>query len=103
MTDELSEYYGLDETITAVPRHLQRKFVNYSDLTDKDGSTMNEHKLSITNATSSADCSAHTSDVFVTGTKIDPVFKFSVYYTVDDLSKDEAATMPTSSRQLPAL
>lgn len=69
MTDELSEYYGLDETITAVPRHLQRKFVNYSDLTDKDGSTMNEHKLSITNATSSADCSAHTSDVFVTAQK----------------------------------
>ena len=90
VTDELSEYYGLNETITAVPRHLQRKFVNYSDLTDKDGSTMSEHKLSITNATSSADCSAHTSDVFVTGTKIDPVFKFSVYYTVDDLSKDEA-------------
>ncbi len=90
VTDELSEYYGLNETITAVPRHLQRKFVNYSDLTDEDGSTMSEHKLSITNATSSADCSAHTSDVFVTGTKIDPVFKFSVYYTVDDLSKDEA-------------
>lgn len=102
VTDELSEYYGLNETITAVPRHLQRKFVNYSDLTDKDGSTMNEHKLSITNATSYGTCgtspydNAHTqttNDLMtnkVSKEYVNPVFKFSVYYTVDDLSKDEA-------------
>ncbi len=88
--DELSEYYGLDETITEVPRHLQRKFVHYSDLDNAAEGTVSEHKLSITNATSSSDCSAHISNVFKTGTKIDPVFKFTVYYTVDDLSKDQA-------------
>lgn len=30
--EELSEYYGLGETITEVPRHLQRKFVKYGNL-----------------------------------------------------------------------
>lgn len=88
--EELSEYYGLNETLTEVPRHLQRKFVHYSALTDKDGSAESEHELSITKASSSSDCSTHTDNVFKTGTKIDPVFKFTVYYTVDDLSKDEA-------------
>lgn len=100
--DELSEYYGLNETITEVPRHLQRKFVNYSDLTDEDGSTMSEHKLSITNATSYGTCgtspydNAHTQTINdlmtnkVSKEYVNPVFKFSVYYTVDDLSKDEA-------------
>jgi hypothetical protein len=100
VTDELSEYYGLNETITAVPRHLQRKFVSYSYLSDKDGSTVPEHELSITNATSYENCfdkNYHTgtdnttsaSDIFVTtSTKVNPVFKFSVYYTVDDLSTD---------------
>ncbi len=103
--DELSEYYGLDETITEVPRHLQRKFVHYSDLDNAAEGTVSEHKLSITNATSSSDCSAHISNVFKTGTKIDPVFKFTVYYTVDDLSKDEAgndAHLFTSSSQYAA-
>lgn len=103
--DELSEYYGLDETITEVPRHLQRKFVHYSDLDNAAEGTVSEHKLSITNATSSSDCSAHISNVFKTGTKIDPVFKFTVYYTVNDLSKDEAgndAHLFTSSSQYAA-
>lgn len=30
--EELSEYYGLGETITEVPRHLQRKYVKYGNL-----------------------------------------------------------------------
>lgn len=90
VTDELSEYYGLDETITEVPRHLQRKFVQYSNLDNEAEGTVSEHKLSITNATSSSDCTVHTENVFKTGTKIDPVFKYTVYYTVDDLSKDQA-------------
>ena len=90
--DELSEYYGLGETINGVPRHLQRKFVQYNDLTDKDGSTMGSHELTMVNATDSADCT-HTSNVFVTETKVkkvNPVFKFTVWYTVSDLSTDAA-------------
>jgi len=30
--EELSEYFGLGETLTEVPRHLQRKYVKYGDL-----------------------------------------------------------------------
>ncbi len=85
--DEYSGYYGLNETITGVPRHLQRKYVNYNDLTH-NGVTSGTHSLKIGNATSSEDCSTHSSNVFVTGTKINPIFKFSVYYNVDDLTAD---------------
>lgn len=85
--DEYSGYYGLNETITGVPRHLQRKYVKYNDLTHNDV-TSGTHSLTIGNATSSEDCSTHSSDVFVTGTKINPIFKFSVYYNVDDLTAD---------------
>lgn len=83
--DEYSGYYGLNETITGVPRHLQRKYVKYNDLTH-NGVTSGTHSLTIGNATSSEDCSTHSSNVFVTGTKINPIFKFSVYYNVDDLT-----------------
>ena len=83
--DEYSGYYGLNETITGVPRHLQRKYVKYNDLTH-NGVTSGTHSLTIGNATSSEDCSTHSSDVFVTGSKINPIFKFSVYYYVDDLT-----------------
>ena len=85
--DEYSGYYGLNETITGVPRHLQRKYVKYNDLTHNDV-TSGTHSLTIGNATSSEDCSTHSSNVFVTGTKINPIFKFSVYYNVDDLTAD---------------
>ena len=85
--DEYSGYYGLNETITGVPRHLQRKYVKYNDLTH-NGVTSGTHSLTIGNATSSEDCSTHSSNVFVTGSKINPIFKFSVYYNVDDLTAD---------------
>lgn len=85
--DEYSGYYGLNETITGVPRHLQRKYVKYNDLTH-NGVTSGTHSLTIGNATSSDECSTHSSNVFVTGSKINPIFKFSVYYNVDDLTAD---------------
>ena len=85
--DEYSGYYGLNETITGVPRHLQRKYVKYNDLTH-NGVTSGTHSLTIGNATSSEGCSTHSSNVFVTGSKINPIFKFSVYYNVDDLTAD---------------
>lgn len=88
--DEYSGYYGLGEKITGIPRHLQRKYVNYADLTDKYGTTMGEHTLSEANAYNYplADCSAHSSNVFKTGTKINPIFKFTVHYTVDDQTSE---------------
>ena len=80
-TDELSEYYGLGEVINAVPRHLQRKFVKYG--------TVN-YQLTESRAYNSplATCSEHAANVFVTGTKINPVFKLNVSYKVDDVTKD---------------
>ena len=82
-TDELSEYYGLGEWITDVPRHLKRKYVRYG--------TMN-YQLIEARAYNAplADCSAHTSNVFVTGTKINPVFKFNVSYKLDDITNSKA-------------
>ncbi len=95
--DELSEYYGLDETISEVPRHLQRKFVDYSSLDNAAEGTVTIHKLSIDNADSKGTCddvnhSQTINDLMtnkVNKEYVDPVFKFTVYYTVDDLSKDE--------------
>ena len=86
--DEYSGYYGLGETITGVPRHLQRKYVMYGSLSDKNGTTMGEHFLTEGNAYNYplTECSAHSSNVFKTGTKINPVFKFSVDYSVADLT-----------------
>ena len=88
--DEYSGYYGLNETITGIPRHLMRKFVKYADLTDKYGTTTGEHVLSEANAYNSPldNCTAHSLVVFQTGTKINPIFKFSVHYTVDDLTSE---------------
>ena len=81
-TDELSEYYGLGETVTAVPRHLQRKFVKYG--------TVN-YQLSEARAYNYplSECTEHVSDVFVTGTKINPVFKLNVSYKIDDVTSDD--------------
>jgi len=74
--DELSEYYGLGETVTEVPRHLQRKYVSYS---------WSNLVLNDANKDSNADCS-HSSNTFVTPGKANWVFKRDVAYTVDDLT-----------------
>ena len=81
----------MGETITEVPRHLQRKFVSY-DWTDKT--------LTASNATS--DCNQPSGstpihqqtindlmDSPVAKEKINPVFKFDVNYTVDDDTYDK--------------
>lgn len=97
--DEYSGYYGLNETITGVPRHLQRKYVKYNDLT-LNGVTSGTHSLTIGNATSYGTCgtapytdkhSQTINDLMtnkVSKEYVDPVFKFSVYYNVDDLTAD---------------
>lgn len=74
--DELSEYFGLGETLNEVPRHLQRKFVKYTDLTyQHDGS------------------SAHTAASFPFKLEESSVYspktyKFSVDYQVNDATSD---------------
>ena len=97
--DEYSGYYGLGETITGVPRHLQRKYVRYNDLTHNE-ITSGTHNLTISNATSYGTCgtapyndkhSQTINDLMtnkVSKEYVDPVFKFSVYYNVDDLTSD---------------
>lgn len=93
--DEYSGYYGLGETITGVPRHLQRKYVRYNDLTH-NGITSGTHNLTIGNATSSGTCgttpytdkhSQTINDLMTNKASkepVNPIFKFSVYYNVDD-------------------
>ena len=95
-TDELSEYYGFGEKIAEVPRHLQRKFVAYSDMTNiKTGNALAEHELSETNADYyTADCTAHTEangKAFIDGSPCNTAFKFKVLYTIDDVTNPEAA------------
>ena len=97
--DEYSGYYGLGETITGVPRHLQRKYVSYNDLTH-NGITAGTHNLTIGNATSSGTCgtapytgkhSQTINDLMtnkVSKEPVNPIFNFSVYYNVDDLTAD---------------
>ena len=97
--DEYSGYYGLGETITGVPRHLQRKYVRYNYLTHNDV-TAETHNLTIGNATSSGTCgtapytgkhSQTINDLMTNKVSKEPVnaiFKFSVYYNVDDMTAD---------------
>ena len=77
-TDEECGYYGLGETITEVPRHLQRKFVKYG--------TINYQLLPNKTFTPIETCTEHESNVFVTGTPVNAVFKLNVSYKVDDLT-----------------
>lgn len=82
--DEYSGYYGLNETITGVPRHLQRKFVKYNDLTH-NGVTSGMHSLTIGNATSHDTPSACSHTIYpATHPSVNAIFKFSVFYNVDD-------------------
>lgn len=96
--DEYSGYYGLNEIITGVPRHLMRKYVHYNDLTDKYGTTTGEHVLSPSNAYNAplADCSHANHSITINDLmttpvakeKLNPIFKFTVNYLVDDLTSE---------------
>ncbi len=92
VTDELSEYYGLDEMLDGVPRHLQRKFVSYDAM---------QHELTAENATSKGTCdvSSPTDPTHPASyVKLDPttkgevttykniVFKYNVGYAVNDIT-----------------
>lgn len=82
--DELSEYFGLGETVTEVPRHLQRKYVSY----DWSNLVLNDENK----ASGGEACTTHTKaldKVFVDGSKTNYVFKRDVTYTVNDLTNTE--------------
>ena len=78
--DELSEYYGYGESITEVPRHLQRKYVKYDTPTKAQPWVLGE------NSNSSDDCE-HTDNVFVPGTKCNRIYKFDVKYSLNDTTQ----------------
>lgn len=90
--DELSEYYGLDEMLDGMPRHLQRKYVNYDAM---------QHEMTLANADSKEVCTSgsgtiHSANAFYD--KLDPltkevlptykniVFRYDVGYTVNDVT-----------------
>ena len=89
VTDELSEYYGLDEMLDGVPRHLQRRYVSYDAM---------QHELTIANATSKEECLPASPSHPGFFEKRDPttnatvktyknvVFKYNVGYTVNDVT-----------------
>lgn len=92
--DELSEYYGLDEMLDGMPRHLQRRYVRYDAM---------QRELTIANAFSKAECTvtAPTEPVHPASyEKIDPLtkevvptyknieFKYDVGYYMNDLTSE---------------
>ena len=104
--NEYSGYYGLGETISGVPRHLQRKYVSYNTL-DHNGVGSATHNLTISNADSHGTCGTSPYDNIgtlpsnthsqtindlmtnkVSKEPVNPVFRFSVYYNVDDLTSN---------------
>lgn len=104
--EELSEYFALGETLTEVPRHLQRKFVKYGALEYNVNKTWNvasfDFTLSKPKAFNLENCASvapvHTMDngwVFkLTDFEGDPTkcrasFKLRVTYEVDDVTLDD--------------
>ena len=96
--EELSEYFGVGETITEVPRHLQRKYVNYCKLgyQKNNSETWYDAAFPVTlssskdvNAYNMETCSTHTvadDKVFVDGALTRASYKFRVLYDVDDIT-----------------
>lgn len=80
--DELSEYYGYGESITEVPRHLQRKYVKYETPT-----VANPWKL--LDGDNGTDCK-HKDNVFDTETtyKCNRTYRYDVTYTLDEKGKN---------------
>lgn len=104
--EELSEYFGVGETLTEVPRHLQRKFVKYGNLRYQKNNNEIWHtdrvfpvKLGnygsdsgITDELVDGEVAAYNLElctnpnVFVPITTDRASYKFSVTYTVDDIT-----------------
>lgn len=104
--EELSEYFGVGETLTEVPRHLQRKFVKYGDLqyqmkAAEPTRAAFPFTLTKTNAYNLENCNetdpVHTiannwvykeTDADGDLTKCRASYKFRVTYEVDDVTRD---------------
>ena len=95
--EELSEYYGVGETLTEVPRHLQRKYVTYGNLQyQKNGSAVwndaTDFPFTLEKTSEKAfnieKCTAHDANVFVDDTTSRVSYKLRVTYDVDDETKD---------------
>ena len=113
--EELSEYFGVGETLSEVPRHLQRKFVEYGMLTNTktglDEPTSKNHILAESNATNWETCGNHgdpTTDATLTYYRINKgsydasdanirdkraSYKFKVNYRTSDLSNGDGGTV----------
>ena len=104
--EELSEYFGVGETITEVPRHLQRKFVSYGNLEYQKNNNATWYSGSFPFLLDkSKDVAAYNmEDCMTTGTTQHTVasgwvfretakhrasYKFRVTYTVSDLTNTE--------------
>ena len=101
-TDELSEYFGIGETLKNVPQHLRRKYVKYPmlrwyDTSNSDTEATFDFTLAKEKLNSQTDCTEHPLgtdggpyDKRLVATSItDPQFKLDVLYTLDDMTKDE--------------
>jgi len=96
--EELSEYFGVGETITEVPRHLQRKYAKYCKLgyQNNNNATWYDATFPVTLSSSKGDnaynmetCSTHTvanDKAFVNGALTRASYKFRVLYDVDDVT-----------------
>ena len=112
--EELSEYFGVGETIKEVPRHLQRKFVSYSNLqyqknnnpewqTEKAFPFKLEKNLDA--AFNLEDCSTHATNTWTftqydtngIHSKMRASYKFRVTYETDDITKDGVHLFTTPS------
>ena len=106
VTEELSEYFGVGETLTEVPRHLQRKYVKYDNLQyqcNNNDTWQTDRSFPATLANSKTDAEAgevkafnledcdhyEESHTFVNGTTKRVSYKFRVTYSVDDITKDD--------------
>ena len=105
--EELSEYFGVGETLNEVPRHLQRKFVKYGNLQYQKNNTTtwndaafpfaltkdNAFNLQNCNETAPVHTAANGWVYKETDNDGDPTkcrasYKFRVTYEVDDITKD---------------
>ena len=92
-TNEVSEYYGLGETLTAVPRHLQRKYVKYGamnyELTPANASSIGECTVTgPTNPVHPVSFAKLDSDRNAVTTYKNAVFTFNVSYSMDDVTAE---------------
>ena len=84
--DELSEYFALGETLTAVPRHLRRPYVKYQYSGGNISWKLTRDNTEHTEDSEFSEIS--TPALFQTSDKVALTYKFDVTYTMNDLTND---------------